>query len=442
MDKEVINFDSSFEVNQIPERLNKLKIILEDCRKSHPNEFYIKQEPKDLESGENKVKKDPEGNFLFIPFNIPKLPKAIKREVIRKEIKAGHIVKFSKFQCEICLKYLKDSKSLNHHTEFHFQLLPFKCKKCERSFVRLNRHKCVKITDQNPCKFCNKIFSHSNSLIAHVKNVHGEELKLNLFYCDICNHKFTSKLRLESHVKKCNNPKLFLCDHCGKVFKAKIVLKMHMRCHQRCKIECKICHIKIASRCLLAHMRFVHQRDEVECEVCKKVFKNFRLLNQHKNIHIKDRLQCRFCDLKFSLQTHLNQHMKFHEKPEDFKCKICGVLLKTKLSLRNHSKTHEKIREKNFKCNLCDFRTVHKRSLTYHLNSHKKQELKLLNFPTARKCEKCNSVLKHDYSYYQHMQDKHENRISFCCDFCGINFLAKISIMKHFDKKLCKNFGK
>jgi hypothetical protein len=65
------------------------------------------------------VKKDPEGNFLLLPFESPKMPKSIKREVTRKDIKGGVSLKFSKFQCKICQKYLKDKLNLKNQPRSH-----------------------------------------------------------------------------------------------------------------------------------------------------------------------------------------------------------------------------------------------------------------------------------------------------------------------------------
>jgi KRAB domain-containing zinc finger protein len=319
-----------------------------------------------------KVKKDPEGNFLFLPFKSPKMPKSIKREVTRKEIKCSRTSKFSKHQCKICQKYLYDEKSLKNHTELHFQPSSFDCKKCEKVFIRkgyFDVHKCVKKSGRHFCNFCEKNYTHDGGLYTHMKKAHADKLQLELFACDFCDEKFITKGYLKIHLESFQCRKIFTCDHCGKELRYRSRLCQHLQTHLKLKVECKICHVQVKKTSLNTHIKFMHESEEVECEICKKVFKNLKALKVHLQSHEVKKFACQMCELKFTTRGHLNYHMKFHKNPEQFKCQICEHQSKAKGELKKHFKTHDKNREKNLKC---DFRTYRQQNMKVHLKFHQK----------------------------------------------------------------------
>jgi KRAB domain-containing zinc finger protein len=297
-----------------------------------------------------KVKKDPEGNFLFLPFESPKMPKSIKSEVTKKEIKGNgrKLTKFSKHQCHICQKYLCNKKALKHHIERHFQPSSFECKRCKKNFElkwRFDSHKCVKESERHFCSFCEKNLVSYYVLRKHMKNFHADKLKDDLFYCDFCDEKlYKGKLKVHLESSKCKNRKIFTCDHCGKEFGKKAKICEHLQVHTVFKTECEICHTQVKS--LKNHMRSVHSQQRFSCAICKKTFTNLKLLERHQKWHDSNRFQCQFCTLKFKLKGQLNYHMKFHENPDQFKCQVCGHQAKAKNRLKKHLKTHAKNQER------------------------------------------------------------------------------------------------
>jgi KRAB domain-containing zinc finger protein len=398
----------------------------------------IKLEPKnDFETQQEnfltdqKVKKDPEGNFLFLSFESPKMPKLIKREVTRKEIKRVKSSKFSEFQCKICQRYLCDKVNLDRHTERHFQPSSFECKRCEKIFKAkgyFKTHKCVKKSERHFCPFCEKNFSLGVSLSAHVKQFHPEKLKVDLFNCDFCNEKFFQKGNLKFHLEsfKCRTQKNFTCDHCGKEFKEKSKIRRHVKSNANFKVEC---NAQVRLKSLSVHKTLVHKQNEkFECKITKNVFKNSQILK----VHFEMKFYCKFCIRKFSNRAKLNQHLKFHENPEQFKCQICGHQSTTKSSLKTHLKNHDKNRNYNFKCNQCNYRTDSKKHLINHLKVHEK----FRNYANAVKCEHCPSVLKTKASYKDHLRRQHGTREKFQCDVCDSQYLSKISIKKHLFKHI------
>jgi KRAB domain-containing zinc finger protein len=389
---------------------------------------------------DQKVKKDPEGNFLFLPSESPKMPKSIKREVTRKEIrkKDTRAIKFSKFQCKICEKYFSGTHALNQHVELHFQPSSFECKKCERVFElkkRFVNHKCVKKSERHFCTFCEKNFAYENSLKQHLKNFHADKFQADFHCCHFCDKTYIQKHKLKAHLESFQCRRIFTCDHCGKKVDDKKKIYQHVKIHAIHKVECKICQAQVKLTSLRDHMRIMHESEKVECKICKKVFKNSHLLKNHFLFHELKKFGCQICKLIFSTRGNFNQHMKFHENPEQFKCQICGHQTKEKKVLKKHLRTHDKNREKNLKCNQCNFKTDNKYYLSSHLKSHEKSKRKLIFFPNAIKCEKCPSVLINKKYHQTHLWRKHGNRPKLQCDACGLEFAQKDSFKKHFALK-------
>jgi KRAB domain-containing zinc finger protein len=315
-------------------------------------------------NSEEKVKKDPEGNFLFLPFESPKMPKSIKREVMRKEVKnnRGGSTNFSKHQCKICKKYFQRKSYLDQHTERHFQPSSFECKKCEKTFKmkrRFDAHKCVKKSERHFCEFCEKNYSTAHQIQTHQKKIHADQLNVDWLYCEFCNEKFFTKGNLKKHLEnfQCRKPKqkIFTCDHCGKDFDERGKISPHVRVHAIYKVKCEICHTQVKLARFREHTRMMHERKitNFKCKICKKDMKNLISLRNHERNH--------------------------NSKP--FKCPLCDLKLKSKpIFLRHLKRVHEKNREKNFKCNQCDYKTDDKSSLKIHLDRHERLDKKLENF--------------------------------------------------------------
>jgi KRAB domain-containing zinc finger protein len=386
---------------------------------------------------DQKVKKDPEGNFLLLPFISPKMPKSIKREVTRKVINStgGKPTKFSEFQCKICERYLANKEILSRHRELHFQPSSFKCEKCERVFTSntyLKIHKCVKVLEGKYfCEFCQRSFNLFSNLNIHKRKLHADELKVDWLHCDSCDMKFMHKSRLKNHLKsfKCKIKKVFCCDYCGKEFEERPKIFKHVRDHAIPLAECKVCEARVKN--LNFHIKTVHKSEKVECKICGSFCKNRAILKVHQELHESKRLPCHFCHLTFQNRGKLNYHMKFHENPEQFKCQICGHQKTSKGQLKDHLKTHDVNRDKKFKCDQCDFQNDRKVKFVLHLTQHEKLNEKFRKFPTAVKCEKCFSVLKDGKAYEKHVKLMHENHPTLKCNICGKELRAKIYLKKH-----------
>lgn len=91
----------------------------------------------------------------------------------------------------------------------------------------------------------------------HVNSIHT---KLDIFICQICGKKFTSKQNLAVHGIYHKTERDIECSVCQKKFKSTSTLRAHKKVHGEKTIECSICHTMFRSNALLSlHMVRNHE---------------------------------------------------------------------------------------------------------------------------------------------------------------------------------------
>ncbi|XP_056299636.1 oocyte zinc finger protein XlCOF28-like isoform X2 [Pseudoliparis swirei] len=134
--------------------------------------------------------------------------------------------------------------------------------------------------------------------------------------------------------------KPFSCSECGKIFKKKTHLKIHMRSHTGEK--------------------------PFSCSVCKKSFSQSGNLQKHMRIHTGEKpFTCSECGKLFGSQESLKKHLRIHTGENIFKCSLCYKRFNGKCNLDEHMRNHTE--EKSFSCSVCD----HKFTWFYQLRKHK-----------------------------------------------------------------------
>lgn len=153
----------------------------------------------------------------------------------------------------------------------------------------------IKLTNDFPCKNCDKKFDSKKLLTRHLFLDHGEEQEKS-FTCDYenCSKSFTLKDTLSKHIKNTHEgaPKL-PCNQCPTILSSKMSLQRHIN----------TCHLKLKT--------FI-------CEVCDAAFSEAKTLKHHeRKVHMgidDKRLECSICTMKFFTQWQLNRHQITHTK--------------------------------------------------------------------------------------------------------------------------------
>ena len=237
-------------------------------------------------------------------------------------------------KCKTCYLSFKRIKTfLNHQNEVHPELKGLKPN--EKSVQKSSENESI------GCEICGIRFENKNDLSKQMQIKHNN-IDVTCDYPS-CNETFDTEKALKAHKKRVHKVKVYICEHCGKVFGSSGGHYLHIQnAHENIRFQCEHCNEWYTSkRGLKDHVQRIHFKKRFECETCGKSVSNVSMLALHKRVeHHGERFHCQLCDLVCKYPTHLKEHMKqkhSHSKQE-FKCEICGQLLATSRTFRKHVK--------------------------------------------------------------------------------------------------------
>ena len=162
------------------------------------------------------------------------------------------------------------------------------------------------------CPYCNKIFTHRNSLSYHMKTHNGERPHK----CSVCTKAFFTAGSLKIHMRVHTGDRPFKCDECGRKFRQEGDLKYHWTSlHTDIRqFQCDYCDKSFARKYSLTVHRRVHtgERNYI-CEYCNKGFRASSYLVAHRKIHTGEKPhECPICQRSFRMRSDMKRHLQMH----------------------------------------------------------------------------------------------------------------------------------
>ncbi|XP_067384685.1 telomere zinc finger-associated protein isoform X2 [Channa argus] len=228
-------------------------------------------------------------------------------------------------KCSTCTEQFMHKKNLTlHMMKAHGYPKPHACSQCPKAFLtrtELRIHEASKHRGEKPfvCEECGHRASSRNGLQMHIKAIHRNERP---FVCNLCGHAFSQKNNLKMHLRIHSGEKPYQCHLCGKTFRTQASLDKHHRTHTGERpFSCDVCEQRFTEKgALVRHKASKHEEGRPHCcHICGKTFKAREQLRVHLRRHKGMRkFECIDCGYKFTRQAHLRRHIQIHKRTENY----------------------------------------------------------------------------------------------------------------------------
>uniref|UniRef100_A0A3P8WNG3 Zinc finger protein 708-like n=1 Tax=Cynoglossus semilaevis TaxID=244447 RepID=A0A3P8WNG3_CYNSE len=282
--------------------------------------------------------------------------------------------------------------------------------------------------------FIHTAYMRTNDLEHHKKIVHvegGKEPRPSLLLCDFCGKEFKCRSQLHLHLQTHTGERPHLCDICGRKFARPHQLKRHkILIHSNQVIgeenlasdssyTCSVCGKRLKSEAHLMAHSHVHTDDRPHrCSICLRSFQRVTWLKQH---HMRVHLKVRVCDAA----RGGGRIRKSTSQTKAFPCPVCCKVFKFKSLLESHSLIHSEVRP--YACDFCN-RRFRRRS---HLKRHR--EVVHANgerAPQSFVCHICGKDKKCRSQLDRHVII-HTGERPFACDLCPARFNRRGNLQQH-----------
>uniref|UniRef100_A0AAG5CVR6 C2H2-type domain-containing protein n=1 Tax=Anopheles atroparvus TaxID=41427 RepID=A0AAG5CVR6_ANOAO len=230
---------------------------------------------------------------------------------------------------------------------------------------------------------CGATFDDETQLQTHVEELHAVRRRIHInertsdqIVCNVCQLGFSKEQNLQRHRYSWQMRKVNICSYCGKGFPNPSVLWEHEQVehtHTSPQFECEHCGKRFKKKSLIKLHLVTHQEErKFGCDQCGSRFHFGHQLKKHKKaVHATELpYECKYCDHKMPNKERYDQHMRKHTGERPYECRHnCGRAFSHSTDRRRHEMaTHTG--EKPHKCQTCGTAYVRKRELQQHLQKH------------------------------------------------------------------------
>ncbi|XP_050360137.1 zinc finger protein OZF-like isoform X2 [Nymphalis io] len=317
-------------------------------------------------------------SYLKLPFKCEFCITGFDHELtLKNHMEKRHCKKSDGIECKICFSILGTKTSYDEHYKRHFRRYEcvecgrrnnnvytvlkhyneshgriktkFSCKLCDFSTEshRVYRyHRDKHRTKKVECELCGNSFVNNAGLKIHMFTVHRQSSRV--YSCDKCGKVYRAKSGLAAHAAKHSPAAPAYCADCGTHFQTHLGLKYHLKHHSRHsdkRFACNECDAKfIVKRSLQDHIDWMHLNNtEHACNKCTKVFINSASLKKHREfVHEKKRPPrnkiCDHCGRGFTSLSILRSHIRTHTGERPLQCAQCPATFAHSAALYTHNK--------------------------------------------------------------------------------------------------------
>lgn len=253
------------------------------------------------------------------------------------------------FNCPLCPQTFLAPANLRAHMLIH-----------EAEYEKLER-------TPRPPKEVNKNWEKGNTC-PHCPCVYRDEVSLNMHVSSV--HKSVAQETVATPPKNQFTPlssdnvqgkwrsdgisiKSYKCSECGKTFRHRSVLELHMRIHSKDKpYQCKVCGKGFRFGSYLQQHLIIHTgKKPYKCPDCGKDFAFLQNMRTHQKLHQEKPFRCTSCRKGYSDEIQLQHHMLSHNGDKPHKCDLCDKSFGLAYLLRDHMNTHTG--ERPHRCDEC-----------------------------------------------------------------------------------------
>ncbi|VDI47978.1 Hypothetical predicted protein [Mytilus galloprovincialis] len=255
-------------------------------------------------------------------------------------------------------------------------------------------------TNAAVCNQCGKIFKQKHCLKVHIKRMHSERLRK----CYICNTPFSIEIALHQHLLKIHNVR-----HTNEMTNASSLMEDHnytkveknvQKAPQNIKyIDVTSTDIVEGSKAEDYIMKMGDKR--CACKLCGKVINRLKDCRKHVNRHLTEKnITCPICFRTFAFQKDLDFHKKDTHDSAKRTCEFCGKVL-TRRGYQMHIERLHKdvyVREKKIKCAICQMSFAYFKDMLHHRKVYHGNKYK---------CNICGQTFTESRSHRRHKEKKH-----------------------------------